>query len=455
MFIKFFTNLKPNPALQQLTQDELTKMRAEVTPSNLKVDLLDHQVRGVHWMMTQEKSDARGGILADDMGLGKTLQTICLLLNHRPSKKTRLPTLIVLPVSLINQWQKEIRNKTQRGLNSKTLSIFIHHGKTKAKTSKKFVNYDIVLTTYNQVAEEFAPKVKERKNSKERSEKRVRTIHGPLHRTTFYRVVLDEAQYIKNEKAKSSRGCCNLKAKYRWCLSGTPLQNNTAEAYSLIKFLRAKPYYYYNLFQAHIDSYAKGSMQSEIGLKRLHLFLQTIMLRRTKTSQLLGKPLLELPARNIHEVKVQFSEYEREAYDSLASKCIEKFKYLLKSNEIRSNFTYILVLLLRMRQACCHLKLVHDAIKNTDNDDLNEWNDDSVILQQQADKDLGLDEENSIATSSAKVKALITKLNEIHEANAKSKVIIFSQVKIINLKVTYKNTNFNFLVHKNAGHCRK
>lgn len=106
---------------------------------------------------------------------------------------------------------------------------------------------------------------------------------GSLFDVKWYRIVVDEAQNIKNHKTQTAKAAVELRAKYRWCLTGTPIQNNVEELYSLFKFLRARPLDDWQTFKERISSQVKEG-RTGIAMKRLHIILKSIMLRRTKNA---------------------------------------------------------------------------------------------------------------------------------------------------------------------------
>ena len=203
------------------------------TVEGLRVKLLPHQVDGVAWMREKETGVKKkngvlpkGGILADDMGLGKTIQSIALLLtNPRPSHlssnsvtdKRALSanvgktTLVVAPLALIKQWEAEIKNRV---LDSHELRVCVHHGPQRTKRFEDLKKYDVVITTYQILVSEHGS-----------SSNRENGPQAGCFGIHWYRVILDEAHTIKNRNAKAALACYALRAEYRWCLTGTPMQN--------------------------------------------------------------------------------------------------------------------------------------------------------------------------------------------------------------------------------------
>lgn len=224
---------------------DIAEQDREGTPEALKYSLLDHQKLGLAWMKSKEECEQKGGILADDMGLGKTLQAIALMVSRPPTDSERKTTLIIAPVALMQQWKREIQKMLRPGHQ---LSVYILHGDKRAASFRDLKQYDVVLTTFGTLSSELnrVEKYDEllRSGAEEPTLTRqyLKTLPclGPTSK--WYRVIIDEAQCIKNRNTKAALSCCRLNATYRWCMSGTPMMNNVGELHSLLKFLRNRPY---------------------------------------------------------------------------------------------------------------------------------------------------------------------------------------------------------------------
>jgi SNF2 family DNA or RNA helicase len=151
--------------------------------------------------------------------------------------------LIIAPLSLIHQWEEEIQRKTN---SSHRLSVFVYHGKK--ATTDDLLRYDVVVTTYGTLAQELRRREKFIEENKDRNinfnEKSCGNRFPLLHpeKAVFHRIILDEAQCIKNKDTQTAKACHSLRATYRWCLTGTPMMNSVFELFSQLKFLRIKPY---------------------------------------------------------------------------------------------------------------------------------------------------------------------------------------------------------------------
>ncbi|EJU01509.1 hypothetical protein DACRYDRAFT_53063 [Dacryopinax primogenitus] len=351
------------------------------------IKLMPHQVKGRMWMKSREEGKAKGGILADDMGLGKTIQTFTRIVDGKRTDKEKEEgyargTLIICPVGLIKQWREELGKMTVG------LKVIEHHGSGRTK-GIVLERADVVITSYSVVSSEHGaseggsdhsktakkPKAKaktgledfiaegsDEEDSDEFAQQVVKKKSKkkpacPLFEIDWLRIVLDEAQNIKNKSAKMSIGCCALNSKFKWCLTGTPIQNSVDDLYPLLKFLVVKPLNDWTQFRQHISQPVKAGKPA-CPMKRLQVILKVIMLRRTKTDMINGQPLLKLPPREVQVVQCEFDKDEREFYAALQERTTLTFNKFLKRGDVMKNYTSVLVLLLRIRQACGHPGLV-------------------------------------------------------------------------------------------------
>ncbi|KND90557.1 putative ATP-dependent helicase [Tolypocladium ophioglossoides CBS 100239] len=347
------------------------------TVDGLKVKLLPHQVEGVNWMRGRELGPVKrgkvpkGGLLADDMGLGKTLQTVSLIMTNRKPEKdeegwkkhfegNQKTTLVVAPLALIRQWEHELKDKVTK---SHRLKVLVHHGPQRTKNFKDLALYDVVITTYQILVSEHG-------NSSQAEDGLKAGCFG-LH---WWRVVLDEAHTIKNRNAKATKACYALRSEYRWCLSGTPMQNNLDELQSLVRFLRIKPYDDLKQWKEHIDRPLKNG-KGHIAIRRLHSILRCFMKRRTK--DILkeegalnpgGEPSAKGEAsatgfrhtqRNVVTVSAKLAPAERKFYNRLAARAENRIEAMIKG---KLSYANAFTLLLRLRQACNHPKLVEGKL---------------------------------------------------------------------------------------------
>ncbi|KAL1223674.1 Helicase-like transcription factor CHR28 [Cardamine amara subsp. amara] len=353
-------------ALQDLKQP---KTERGLPPGVLTVPLMRHQKIALEWMRKREKRSGLclGGILlADDQGLGKTISTIALILlqklksQSKPKKRRRSRrsggTLIVCPASVVKQWAREVKEKVS---DEHKLSVLIYHGSNRTRDPIELAKYDVVVTTYAIVTNEVPQNhlldfYEEKKTGCD-------TIKGPCHvgalaKVKWLRVVLDEAHTIKNTKTLVATACFSLRAKRRWCLSGTPIQNKIDDLYSYFRFLRYHPYAMYKSFHEKIK--ASINKHSVRGYKKLQAVLRGIMLRRTKGTLLDGQPIINLPPKTINLSKADFSVVEWSFYRKLELHSRLQFEAYAAEGTLHEHFAYLIQMLLRLRQACNHPHLV-------------------------------------------------------------------------------------------------
>jgi SNF2 family DNA or RNA helicase len=235
--------------------------RGAVTPADdghwavkgMRCHLKSYQILGTAFMRKRENasSEPKGGILADSMGLGKKITMLTNIVNGKSLQKGKCrTTLIVASAALVSQWRQEIADKVYTDRESKhgIGRVREYHATAQLKSNQELeelMECDIVLTTYTQVQKSY-PKAEipaEYTTAEQKNEwwkKHFEKEQGPLHRIKWFRIVLDEAQAIKNHKSLTSLACRALSAKHNWAISGTPLLNGIEEFYSLFKFIKGK-----------------------------------------------------------------------------------------------------------------------------------------------------------------------------------------------------------------------
>ncbi|KAL8665591.1 MAG: hypothetical protein Q9202_002095 [Teloschistes flavicans] len=345
--------------------EELPPENREGTPEAMVYPLMEHQKLGLAWMKSMEEGTNKGGILADAMGLGKTIQAIALMVSRRSQDPRCKTTLIVAPLALLKQWEREIRTKLKGGREHQ-LSTYLLHGTARARSWEQLKTFDVVLTTYGTLSAELKRKEgqaqERRQNPNWRPTTKAQRLPLLGDECKWYRVILDEAQCIKNKSTRAASGACGLQALTRFCMSGTPMQNGIPELYSLIRFLRIKPYNEQQRFTLDFTRPLKSVHDNEKrrGMQKLQALLKAILLRRTKKSMIDGKPILNLPERTTDARHAEFSEDEKTLYEALESRTQIQFNSYLQAGTVGRNYSNVLVLLLRLRQACCHPHLIKD-----------------------------------------------------------------------------------------------
>jgi SNF2 family DNA or RNA helicase len=212
------------------------------------------------------------------MGLGKTVSTLATMVGNQPADKDitemRKSTLIVVPASLLSQWKSEIK----RHVEEKIFPIVTPYKASSETPANLLELSDIVLTSFTEVMNSwpFPNSAEEKADAQKIGEDEWANSHdsrkGELHKVNWYRVVLDEAQAIKNHKSRTSIACHKLQSTYRWALSGTPIQNSLNEMYPYFRFLRMHWADSFSTFKRNF-----GDPDAIDSTKRLTVMLRIIM----------------------------------------------------------------------------------------------------------------------------------------------------------------------------------
>ncbi|KRX00260.1 P-loop containing nucleoside triphosphate hydrolase [Pseudocohnilembus persalinus] len=245
-------------------------------------------------------------------------------------------TLIVVPVTLLAQWEEEINNHVIK--NQITFYSYYEKGKKNIDLSI----FDIVLTTYGTISHQWY-----NNSDKEKL----------LYKYDWYRIVLDEAHYIKGRTIQTSKAIFALEGKNRWCLTGTPVQNKIDELFALVHFIKLEPWSDYIWWNNYINK------PSEKGDPIFYEIVQTIIkpvtMRRTKQSKgKNGKFIIDLPKKHLQIKYITLGETERQIYDLLHKKSKKEFDGLLQQGVLLARYIQIFELLMRLRQMCDHPFLI-------------------------------------------------------------------------------------------------
>lgn len=296
-------------------------------PQSFQGELRPYQLEGVRWFRSI-KNAGYGGILADDMGLGKTIQTLTYLLGLKEKGELNRPALIVVPTSLLANWQYECQQYTPK------LGCQLFHGRQKNHSNWETV--DIIVTSYGMV-------------------QRHRQLFWDYH---FSHLILDEAQLIKNFQSQKTQVLKKMQADSRFCLSGTPMENHLGELWSLIDFavpnlLGSRTYFRKN-FQIPIETEARDDVKTSL-LARIRPF----MLRRTK------KQVIDnLPEKTTIIQKVTLEGEQAELYESVRCVLAEKVQTALAESGLVQSRWVVLDSLLKLRQICCDPRLLPASWQN-------------------------------------------------------------------------------------------
>lgn len=312
---------------------ELPEFKATI-PTELKAELRPYQCHGLAWMQALSELEM-GGLLADDMGLGKTLQTLAHILSEKQAGRLKQPALIVMPTSLIPNWQDEAARFAP------TLRVLALHGSKRRSLFKLIDQHDVVLTTYALLSRDLKT----------------------LSAETFHLLVLDEAQNIKNPRSKTALAAGQIRARQRLCLTGTPLENHLGELWSLFNFLMpgwlGDSKSFTRDYRTPIEK--QGNEQR---LAHLHGRIKPFVLRRKKEHV-----ARELPPKTEITYWVDLSAAQRDRYETLRLAMDKKVRAEIVRQGLARSQIVILEALLRLRQACCDLRLLGDddnTLKSSD-----------------------------------------------------------------------------------------
>jgi len=253
----------------------------------------------------------------------------------------RRATLLVCPTSLVSHWVDQIHQHLHKGVNVK---LKVHHGAGKALTGAELESHDIVITTYGTLAAEYGDL-------------------SPLSRAKWLRVVLDEGHNIKNHHTKSAKAALDLDTIRRWIVTGTPIQNNLMELWSLVNWLDFGMYAgksQMHKFKDQIEGPCKKG--NPRGFERLQVLVDAICLRRTKTDKRPdGSPLVVLPTKKILTREVILSEEERLCYGIYLKRAKEIVNRFKRDGDLLRNYAHVFALMTRLRQLCCHRELIQEV----------------------------------------------------------------------------------------------
>jgi SNF2 family DNA or RNA helicase len=286
------------------------------------------------------------------------------IVNGRPPKNHTGPktTLLVASPALLSQWGKEIEQHTDCKLN-----VIRYGSGTRLDSNRADVilaNHDIVLTTYSEIMKSYPknePPIEyqtaEQKIAwwKEKFEK----DRGVLHRMQFLRIVLDEAQAIKNHSGRTSIACRALMGEHKWALSGTPILNSLTELYPYFKFLEVPHTGSFKIFKHnYCDS------DNAENTDRLLVRLSQFMIRRTHADKMFGAPILKLPQANQSTYWCNFNPVERCIYEIVEKRFVDRINTWQKNGELDKSYSNVLVMLLRLRQLTAHVLMLHVVMRD-------------------------------------------------------------------------------------------
>jgi len=284
---------------------------------SLRAKLRPYQTEGAVWLLDKARAGL-GGLLADEMGLGKTVQALALV--------ESLPgcTLVVCPSSLVWNWKREAQNFLP------DLPVLTLDGAQRGKRFADIPRHRLVVTSYALLRRDI----------------------DQYRGFSFNAVILDEAQHIKNPDSQNAKAAYAIKAGSRFILTGTPVENSLRDLWSLYEFLLPG---YLGKRQDFKDSYEIPLLNGERGAiwERLSRRVQPYLLRRRKK-----EILTELPDKIEQVIEIELSDEQKSAYTQLQQAARAKIDELKEASSAGAAHMQVLTALLRLRQACCDLRLL-------------------------------------------------------------------------------------------------
>lgn len=297
-------------------------------PQGLRVQLRPYQLEGLAWLQYL-RAQGLGGILADDMGLGKTAQALAHVLAEKEAGRLTRPALVVLPTSLLFNWQAEAARMAPN------LRVLALHGASRGQRYLQMADHDLVLTTYPLLWRDVEA----------------------LAAQPFHLLILDEAQMVKNAGSRSARALRKLQAPHLLCLTGTPLENHLGELWAQFDFLMPG-------FLGDVRSFNarwRKPIEENGETLRAQLLSQRVrpfILRRRKQDV-----ATELPPRTEVIQRVELQGKQRELYEAVRTTADKQVRRALERQSFDGAQITILDALLKLRQVCCDPRLVKGTTK--------------------------------------------------------------------------------------------
>ena len=310
---------------RQLAQklNDFDGIRAVPVPTDLIATLRPYQQRGLDWLQFLCEYGFNG-VLADDMGLGKTVQTLAHLLVEKGAGRLDRPALLVAPTSLMGNWQREAARFAP------TLKVALLHGVDRGARYVDAAAADLLLTTYP-----LLPRDAERLGAFE-----------------FHSVILDEAQNVKNPRAKAAQVLRRLKTRHRLCLTGTPLENHLGELWALFDFLMpgflGERDAFRRVYRTPIEQHGDSARQVLLARR-----ISPFMLRRSKQ-----EVAADLPPKTEMVQPIELGAAQAELYESIRASMDKRVREAIVRQGLARSHITILDALLKLRQVCCDPRLL-------------------------------------------------------------------------------------------------
>ncbi len=298
---------------------EFKEVHSVALPTGFQGKLRDYQQAGLDWLYFLHRMRI-GGILADDMGLGKTVQVIALLEKLREEGELKNPALIVVPVTVLFNWESEIRRFAPE------LRVLRYQGQKseREKLQKQFSRFHVVLLSYGIVLQD----------------------QETLIRHPWSYLILDESQKIKNPATKTYQAVTRFQVEHRLCLTGTPVENSIMDLWSQLNFLNPGMLGSFRQFENRFGGEAGNDEENQKLLRKL---IYPFILRRSKE-----EVVKELPDRTEIVQYVEMTDKQREIYEQgLAYYRKQIFEQIHREGMNRARMK-ILEALTYLRQVACH-----------------------------------------------------------------------------------------------------
>ncbi|QHI70860.1 DEAD/DEAH box helicase family protein [Tichowtungia aerotolerans] len=315
--------------LPELLQEKAERLTRVTNPSNvrkpkaLQADLRDYQQLGLNWLQLL-RDCGFGAVLADDMGLGKTVQALAHILAEKESGRMDAPCLIIAPTSVLYNWEAEAKKFAP------SLNVHVSHGSDRADHFEDFSEYDLIVTSYPLLVRDGEELLKHR----------------------FHLLILDEAQFIRNHKTIAARIVRLFDAHQRIALTGTPLENNLDELWSLFSFvlpgLLGTHGVFRKVFRTPIEKEGRAVVRQVLARR-----IAPFVLRRTK-----DEVVKELPPKTEMIQHIELTLEQKELYETVRAGMEERVRDAVKEKGLARSHIIVLDALLKMRQVCCHPQLL-------------------------------------------------------------------------------------------------
>lgn len=289
-------------------------------PDTVHAELREYQRRGVDWLYWMSRNNL-GAVLADDMGLGKTLQLLSLLAVEHDRGEVTGPTLVVAPTSVVGNWAREAEKFVP------SLRVIVQHGTDRLhgeELQEAIAEADLVITSYGIVGRD----------------------HKELAETAWDRVVLDEAQAIKNSTTRSSKAARALPSRHRIALTGTPVENRLSELRSILDFVNPGILGSTSFFRNHFAKAIERDQDGEM-TERLRNLTSPFILRRLKTDPAI---IDDLPDKDEEILTVDMTSEQASLYKAL----VDEVQKQLEEREGIARRGLVLATLTRIKQICNH-----------------------------------------------------------------------------------------------------